>query len=235
MPLLRKKKPSPHFISLVNNMKKCSRCHKRKSKRHCPALGDWICSLCCGQIREKEVHCPPACPFLSKHKSYQERRIVEKKHPIQKIPASEKDDPLKDERMAWLAFHIEMPVIEYAEKKSSINDKEVLLALEYVRDKLGKGSSLIFLPNETMKPQNELGEAMLKAMGRCRYEGRVILTGEPAAYSDHEKQKVLDRIIAGVKHLSRDNLEGNSYIQAVRERFAKVKHMNQQNKVLKVT
>jgi len=221
--------------SLVRTMKKCSRCRKRKAKRLCPALGESICSLCCGKIREKEVHCPPTCPYLSKHKSYQEKKVIDKRHPAQKLPASERDDPLHDERMAWLALHVEMPVSEYAEKRSSFNDREVLLALEYVRDKIEKSGGLILLPGETMKPKNELGEAIYRAMDRCRFEGRVILTGEPAAYSQEEKLKVLDRIIAAVKHTARDNLEGHSYIQAVKERFARMKHMSQQKKVLKVT
>ena len=216
-------------------MKKCSRCNNRKAKRFCPALNESICSLCCGQVREKEVHCPTTCPFLSKHKSYQEKRIVEKRNVSQRLPASEEEDILKDERMAWLAFHIEMPVKEYTEKKSSFNDRQVLLALEYVRDKIEKGRGLILLPDETMKPQNELGEAMYHMMERCRFEGRIIMTGKPLAYSQQEKLTVLDRIIGAVKHLARDNLEGHSYIRAVTERFAKVKGMSRQKKVLTIT
>lgn len=145
------------------------------------------------------------------------------------------DDPLKDERMAWLAFHIEMPVIEYAEKSSFLNDKQVLLALEYVRDKMEKGGGLILLTDTSMKPRNELGEAMYGAMERCRFEGRVILTGNPTAYSQEEKLKVVDRIIAGVKYLAKDNLEGHAYIHSVMDRFAKMKHMSHQKKILKAT
>jgi hypothetical protein len=216
-------------------MKKCSRCNKRKAKRFCPALGESICSLCCGQLREKEVHCPTTCPFLSKHKSYQENRIIEKSPVSQRILSYEEENPLKDERMAWLAFHIEMPVKELVEKKPSVNDKEVLLALEYVQNKLEKGRGLIFMPDETMKPQNELGEVIHNVMERCRYEGRIILTGKPQAYSQQEKLRVLDEIIRTVKHLARENLEGRSYIQAVMERFEKMKGMNRQKKVLTIS
>ena len=35
------------------------------------ALGEPICSLCCGVLREKEIHCPSNCTFLVKHKPYQ--------------------------------------------------------------------------------------------------------------------------------------------------------------------
>lgn len=229
------KRSSPPSTSPVRPMQRCSRCQKRKSKRHCLALGQSICSLCCGKIRDKEVHCPAGCPYLSKHRSYQEKRIVEKRHPSPEMPDSRKEDPLKEERMAWLAFHIEMPVLELAEKRTAFMDREVLLAMEYAREKMEKGGGRIFLPHEPLKPQNELGEAMIRAMDRCRFERRVILTGEPAAYSQDEKLKVLNRIIAGLKQLAGDNLEGNAYIRAVRERFAKMQNISQQQKLLKVT
>ena len=215
-------------------MKKCSRCNNRKAKRFCPALDESICSLCCGQVREKEVHCPTTCPFLSKHKSYQEKRIVEKRHVSQRLPASEEEDLLKDKRMAWLAFHIETPVKEFAERNPSFNDREALLALAYARDKIEKSRALVLLPDETTKPQNDLGEAMYHMMERCRFEGRIIMTGKPLTYSQQEKLKVLDRIIGAVKYLARGNLEGRTYIQAVTERFAKMKNLDRQKKVLTI-
>ncbi|UCE42675.1 MAG: hypothetical protein JSV17_06900 [Candidatus Aminicenantes bacterium] len=216
-------------------MKKCSRCNNRKAKRLCPALDESICSLCCGQVREKEVHCPTNCSFLSKHKSYQEKRIVEKQHLSQRLPSSEEEDLLKDERMAWLAFHIETPVKEFAERSPSLNDREALLALEYARDKIEKGRGLVLLPDETLKPQNDLGEAMYHMIEQCRFEGRIIMTGKPLNYSQQEKLKVLDRIIGAVKYLARGNLEGSTYIQAVTERFAKMKDLSRQKKVLTIT
>ena len=213
-------------------MAKCSRCNNRKAKRYCSALDESICSLCCGQLREKEVHCPTTCSFLSKHKSYQEKRIIEKKHASPRLPALEEEDLLKDERMAWLAFHVETPVKEYAEKKPSFNDREALFALEYVRDKIEKDRGLILLPDQTIKPQNDLGEAMSNMIETCRFEGRIIMTGKPQTYSKQEKLNVLDRITGIVKHLARGNLEGRSYIQAVTERFAKMEDLSRQKKVL---
>jgi hypothetical protein len=211
-------------------MKKCPQCNSRKAKRFCPALDESICSLCCGQLREKEVHCPSACPFLSKHKTYQEKRIIEKKQISHRPPVLEEEDLLKDERMAWLAFHIETPVSEYAKRTPSLNDREVLLALEYLKEKIQKGSGLVLMPGQTLKPQNDLGEAMYQMIERCRFEGRIILAGEPQVYSQQDKLKVLDRIIGAVKHLARGNLEGRTYVQAVIERFDKMKDMSRQKR-----
>lgn len=136
--------------------------------------------------------------------------------------------------MAWLAFHIETPVKEFAERNPSFNDREALLALAYARDKIEKSRALVLLPDETTKPQNDLGEAMYHMMERCRFEGRIIMTGKPLTYSQQEKLKVLDRIIGAVKYLARGNLEGHTYIQAVTERFAKMKNLDRQKKVLTI-
>lgn len=215
-------------------MAKCTRCNKRKAKRFCPALGQSICSLCCGQLREKELHCPSDCPYLSKHKSYQEKRIIERKHTPHPRQTFEEEDILKDERMAWLAFHIEAPLKEYAEKNPSLNDKDALLALEYVRSKTEKDKGHILMLNDNLKPQEDLGEAVYQMIEQCKYEGRVIIPGKSQTYSKEEKLKVLDRIILTAKYSARGNLEGRSYLQAVKERFSKIQDMSQQKKVLTI-
>ena len=46
-------------MSLKNN---CIICEKR-AKRHCPALDDYICSLCCGSKRGIEIDCSSQCRF----------------------------------------------------------------------------------------------------------------------------------------------------------------------------
>lgn len=213
-------------------MAKCRRCDKRKAKRFCPALGQSICSLCCGQLREKELHCPPDCPYLSKHKSYQEKRIIEKRRISPHRQTFEEEDILKDERMAWLAFHIEAPLKEYFEKKPSLNDKHALLALEYVRKKIEKDKSLILFPDNSLKPQNDLGEAIYQMTEQCRYEGRIIMPGKPQTYSKEEKLKVLDRIISTVKYFAGEDLEESSYLQSVKERFSRIQDRNQKKKIL---
>jgi len=222
---------SPH---LLITMKKCPRCNTRKSKRYCPALGKSLCTLCCGQIREKEVHCPADCPFLSKHKSYQEKRIIEKKSTHRRIPYSE-EELLKDERMAWLAFNIEAPLKEYAEQRPSLNDREALLALEYAREKIAKGRGLVIMPEKSGKPRNELGDAIYQMIERCRYEGRIIVAGKPQAYSTEEKLKVCAKLIGTLKQLAQGNLEGRSYIRVVLERFAQMDDQSRRNKVFTIT
>jgi len=216
-------------------MAKCTRCNKRKAKRFCAAMGQSICSLCCGKLREKELHCPPNCSYLSKHKPYQEKRIIEKRHSPHRYKAAGEEDVLRDERMVWLAFHVEAPLKEQGEKEASFSDKDALIALEYTREKIEKDKGLVLMPDEKMKPQNEVGEAIYQLIERCRYEGRIILTGESQTYSKDEKLKVLDRIILTLKQLAGDQFEERNYIHTVIERFSKIKGLSQQKKVLTIT
>ena len=44
---------------------RCPLCEERKARRDCPALGQTICSVCCGTKRLVEIRCPQSCPYLS--------------------------------------------------------------------------------------------------------------------------------------------------------------------------
>jgi hypothetical protein len=91
-------------------MAKCKKCGQRKAKRHCPALGSDICNLCCGVLREKEIHCPPQCSHLAQHRPYQEKRILEKKETPRSRREIAKDDIASDDRMRWLLVNAEAPL-----------------------------------------------------------------------------------------------------------------------------
>lgn len=42
----------------------CPICEKRPPKRLCPAKGEKICAICCGQEREVSIDCPQGCSYL---------------------------------------------------------------------------------------------------------------------------------------------------------------------------
>ena len=42
----------------------CPLCRRRRGRRACPALGERICSACCGAKRRKQIACPPDCVYL---------------------------------------------------------------------------------------------------------------------------------------------------------------------------
>lgn len=43
----------------------CVSCNQRKARRACPALGQTICSVCCGTKRLTEINCPGDCVYLA--------------------------------------------------------------------------------------------------------------------------------------------------------------------------
>ena len=215
-------------------MSKCSRCQQRKAKRYCIALDESLCNLCCGRLREKEVHCPPKCSFLSKHKPYHEKRIIEKKRgaPHRKIP---EEDILNDERMAWLVYSIEMQLREYTEKTASFTDKDALIALEYAREKVEKNRGIIILPANKIKPQNEAGEAIYGIVEKCLYERRIVLSGVSEGYNRKEKIQCLDRVILSVKYFAEEDFGSRQYLHNLQERFAKIRAYSHQKKIITLT
>ncbi len=213
-------------------MAKCAKCRKRKGKRYCAALGDYLCSLCCGLFREKEIPCPAGCSFLSRHKPYQEGRAEEKSRALLRRTHPLDEDVLQDERMAWLAFHIEAPLKVFGERKKSFTDKEALNALEYAKAKIEKDKSLVYMPHRQSLPRNEAGEAVYQSIEKCRFEKTLILPGEMTGYKKEEKMKVLERVMLSVNLASRQNLEGRAYIEQVIQRFSRLKDVSQQNKIV---
>jgi hypothetical protein len=136
--------------------------------------------------------------------------------------------------MAWLAFHVEAPLMEYAKRKESFTDRDALLSLEYTREKIDKDKGLIFIPNEKSKPKNEIGEAIYQSIERCRYEKKIIIPGNQDIYKKDEKIKCLERIILSVQFLSKGNLKGRIYLEQLINRFTKIKEMSLQKKVTKI-
>ncbi len=211
----------------------CSRCGKRIAKRRCPALGSGLCSLCCGLLRDKEIHCPPACPFLVRHKPYQEKRILDKRSPAGARDPFAGDDLLNDERLAWLIFQLESPVGAFAVKAPALTDKDVLLALEYARAAVEKGQSLIVMPGDHLKPKNELGEAIGAAADSARWTAPVILASGLETYKKEEKLRCLDRIIGTVRLLMRGDPSGRAYIANLMERFDRIREAAQPGKLIR--
>ena len=210
----------------------CPRCRKRVAKRTCPALGSRLCNLCCGLLREKEVHCPSSCVSLARHKPYQQKRVMERapSRPSRSGPAE--DDVLKDERLAWLVLQLEAPVAMIAGRSPALTDGSVLLALEYAREKMAKGRGLLVIPGESRKPGNEIGEAVFSASERARWEAPILLASGLESYRTDEKLRCLDRIILSVRLLAKGNPDGRVYVQDLAGRFARLSSLPQKSRII---
>jgi len=134
--------------------------------------------------------------------------------------------------MAWLALHIEAPFVEYGHGQPSFTDADAIVALEYAKDKLEKGRSLVLIPGETHQPKNEIGEAVYTSMEGCRYEQAVILAGGQEGYKTEEKLQCLDRVVLAVKVWARKNYQGRGYLEHLFERFAKIQEQSRDRKII---
>jgi len=211
----------------------CPRCGIRIAKRACPALGSRLCNLCCGRLRQKELHCPPACPHLARHGTYQEKRTLER-GPARAPRGREADDAVfKDERLAALVFQLEAPLAEVAGRVPARTDAQALLALEYAREKIDKGKGLLVVPGESRKPSNELGELVLAASERARWEAPVILTSGLESYSREERLRCLDRIILSVRLAARRDPGGRAYLADLVERFARLRGLAEKSRIIR--
>jgi hypothetical protein len=199
----------------------CSKCRKRLAKRSCAGLGGAICQLCCGTLREREIHCPPACPHLTAHKLYQERRIVERKPSDAGPGRAGRKDILSDERLAWLSLHIEAALGDHAKSHPDFADKDALLAVEYARERTNKGQGRLVIPGEAFKPGNAAGEAVLRAVEQCRYESSAILTTAPDAYTKDNQLACLERVASGIRARLDGKPEGHAYLMDLSRRFVR--------------
>jgi hypothetical protein len=211
----------------------CPKCGIRVAKRACPALGSRLCNLCCGRLREKDLHCPPACPHLARHKPYQEKRVLEKVPSRSPRSRPAEDDVFKDERLAGFVLQLEAPLAQLAERAPALTDGQVLLALAYARDKIDKGKGLLIIPGESRKPANELGEAIFAASERARWEAPVLLTTGLESYGREEKLRCLDRIILSVRHLAKGDPDGRAYLTDLGGRFARLRDLSQKNRIIR--
>jgi len=209
-------------------MARCSRCQQRKAKRACPALGSPLCPLCCGRLREKELHCPPGCLYLSQHKPYQENRVLQKKGTFSA-------EVLHDERLAWLTLNIEASLKDFGERKPDFIDKDAILALEYAKSRVEKGQSLIVLAKDEGPAKNDAGEAVLQSLNQCRFQRKIILPQNLEMYNPEEKIKCLENTILAVKHLARGQLEGRAYLQDIDRRLARLQGSSGQAKSITPT
>jgi len=213
-------------------MAKCSRCRQRKAKRRCPALRDNLCPLCCGSLRDRDIACPPNCRFLAEHKPYQDQKTLRKKVGHSTKKSETQDDFFKDDRMAWLALHIEAPLRDLAEQNPEFKDGEAILALEYAKSKLARGRGILVVPGEERKSGNAAGEAVYRSMDGCRYEPSVILAGAAQSYMIEEKTEALERLILAAKSRIFENFEGRAYLDYIAARFAQINETARQTRIV---
>lgn len=204
----------------------CRHCGKRKAKRSCPALGSDLCSLCCGTLRERELHCPTSCRYLSEHKPYQEKRTLERRS------GTAGRERRLDERLSWLAVTLEASLRELAERLPGFTDKDAALAVAYAREKVERAQSVLILPGEGRRPQNEAGEVVIKALEDCRFRPAGLITTAAEAYSKEDRLFVLDLVGGAIGKALGTAADGRAYLRSLAARFDAARNASRARKIL---
>jgi len=106
----------------------CPLCARRKPERFCPAKGEKICAVCCGEGREVTIDCPSDCTYLiAAHRYEQEHRppLAESELPF---PTVEFSKQLIYERQPVLAG-LSRIILNSAAERHELADLDVLAAI----------------------------------------------------------------------------------------------------------
>jgi hypothetical protein len=105
----------------------CTRCGKRRAKRHCPALDAPICSRCCGEDRLVRIDCPPTCPHLRQDESFQK----DKQRPRYREAWTAINADLRDrETDLRIVLVLEALVLRASQQFRAVADAEIEIALD---------------------------------------------------------------------------------------------------------
>jgi hypothetical protein len=111
---------------------KCVLCGKRKGKRSCPAKEGEICTLCCGEKRVLEVHCPETCGFLKAGREHESEEFG-KRLRSQDPQKQEKSRRVLTENQDVIA-HLEYTIAQQRLASRHLADRDVSTAVEILLD-----------------------------------------------------------------------------------------------------
>ena len=107
----------------------CPICERRPPKRFCPAKGEKICAICCGEGREVTIDCPIDCSYLiAAHRYEAEHR---KPIPEGEFPYRDVQFPADFVYERWpILAGIGATIHRFQAEHKELHDADVLAALE---------------------------------------------------------------------------------------------------------
>ena len=107
----------------------CPICERRPPKRFCPAKGEKICAICCGEGREVTIACPIDCSYLiAAHRYEAEHR---KPIPEAEFPYGDVQFPADFVYERWpVVAGIGATIHRFQAEHKELHDADVLAALE---------------------------------------------------------------------------------------------------------
>lgn len=200
-----------------DEMSLCTKCNKRLAKRACPALGVKLCQLCCGRLREREIHCVPDCPFLRSGRAYRQKRVLETS------PKKTRSAPSEDKRLARLVFFVDAALAGQAAAHPEFTDGDALLALDYAREIVEKGRPRIIVPGAAARPVNETGELIVQALEAARPEESALVAVPTAAFTAAEKTNCLNWMAGNIRLEAGAGLKSRAFLDNLIGIFAEMR------------
>jgi hypothetical protein len=107
----------------------CPICGKRPPKRFCPAKGEKICAVCCGEQREVTIDCPPGCSYLIAAHRYE----AEHRKPISSddVPYRDVFVPVDFVYEHWtVVTGIGGTILQLQRERRDLRDSDAIAAIE---------------------------------------------------------------------------------------------------------
>jgi hypothetical protein len=170
----------------------CPLCRTRKAKRTCPAVGQQICTVCCGTKRLVEIACPPTCIYLT----------TGQRHPAAMVKRQQEQDLIVlltalgqlSEPQLQIFFVIHTFISRFAPEGRQVTDADVAEAVGALATSFETASRGVLYEGQASSPAGEALRRELKAY-------IATLAGEGGgARLEREVAVVLRGIERGAKH-----------------------------------
>jgi hypothetical protein len=196
----------------------CPLCRQRKARRHCPALGESICTVCCATKRLVEIECPDDCPHLSAAREHPPAQV--KRQQERDVSALLPSIRQLSERQHQLFFLFHTAIARHKpEGFSRLVDEDVAQAagsLAATLETAQRGVIYEHTPNSTTA--RRLFNDLVTLLEQIREKGGTVYDGEAAI--------VLRAIEEGARDLQRVEKTETAYLSLM-ARLLRVRNMQQ--------
>jgi hypothetical protein len=189
---------------------KCPLCGRQKARRHCPALGQQICAVCCGTKRLTEIQCPSSCPYLASAREHPPAATLRRQQQDFSVVAQMMRD--LNRRQSELLFLVMMFLNRYQPLElQPVVDDDIAAAAGALAATFETASrGLIYEHRPASRPAERLMTELKPLLAKAREEG--------GSSFDRDAAVVFRRLEEGVRDLHRQGSGGRRAFLVVIER-----------------
>jgi len=146
----------------------CAICGKRPAKRFCPAKGEKICAICCGEGREVSIDCPIDCSYLAAAHRYEAEH--RKQPPTGEVPFRDVQFPVEFVYEHWpIVSLLGSAILGFHAQNKDLHDRDIFSALEALAEtyRTLSGGILYEHPPE-LAPARELYGTLAQTLAEFR-------------------------------------------------------------------